>query len=195
MLDAVEELAVRSGPSAVSVRAVSAASGVSNGALYHSFASRAGLLAHAWLRAGRRFLAVQSALVDDALARQPAVDAVVAAADAPVIFAGRYATSAKLVLTVRRSEALAADIPGELSVELRDLETQLVGLMMRLASRLWDRTDAAAVDVITSCIVDLPTALLLARNAIDDPTRRAQLRAAVRAVLAVGPPPPRSATS
>lgn len=189
VLDAVEELAVRAGPAAVSIRAISAAVGISNGAVYHAFASRAGLMAHAWLRAGRRFLAVQSALVDEVPEGQDAADAVVAAADAPVVFAGRYANSARLVFTVRRADVLADDIPSDVAAQLRDLDSQLVDLMVRLARRLWDRKDRAAVDVITSCIVDLPTALLLSRDAVEDPTRRAQLRAAVRAVLAVGPPP------
>ncbi len=45
-----------SGPAAVTIRAISAAVGVSNGALYHTFGSRSGLMGRAWLRAGRRFL-------------------------------------------------------------------------------------------------------------------------------------------
>jgi hypothetical protein len=63
--------------------------------------------------------------------------------------------------------------------------------MIRLALHMWDRKDAAAVDVITSCVVDLPTALLLRRKRVGSATAREQLHAAVRAVLTVGPPPPR----
>ena len=40
------------GPAAVTIRAISSATGVSNGAVYHTFGSRAGVLARAWLRAG-----------------------------------------------------------------------------------------------------------------------------------------------
>ena len=69
VLDAAEALAVASGPAAVTIRGISAAVGVSNGALYHSFGSRAGLLAQAWLRAGRRFLDAQAAVVDSTLFR------------------------------------------------------------------------------------------------------------------------------
>src|SRR5689334_2657854 len=110
VLDAVEHLAARSGPQAVSIRAVSAAVGVSNGALYHTCSSRNGLIGHAWLRAGRRFLALQTTLVDRALrpdSEASAVDAVVAAADAPVAFAERHPDSATLLLQVRRDELLA----------------------------------------------------------------------------------------
>jgi hypothetical protein len=41
--------------------------------------------------------------------------------------------------------------------------------------------------IVTTCIVDLPTAILLRRDRLSSPTARAHLRAAVRAVLAVGP--------
>ncbi len=192
MLGAVERLAAASGPAAVTIRAIGDAVGVSNGAVYHAFGSRAGLMAQAWLRAGRRFLTLQTTLVDQALAepsRPSAADAVVAAAEAPVVFAERYPDSAKLLLTVRREELLDADLPDEITTELRDLDQSLVGLMIRLAAGVWDRKDARAVDAITTCIVDLPTAILLRRDRLGNTTAREHLRAAVRAVLDVGPPP------
>jgi AcrR family transcriptional regulator len=191
VLDAVESLAVASGPAAVTIRAISAAVGVSNGALYHTFGSRAGLVGRAWLRAGRRFLEVQNALVDQALSKtgpRTPVAAVVAAADAPVVFAEQYPDSSKLLLTVRREELLDSDLPDEIATELSDLDRLLVGLMIRLAVNLWDRKDARAVDAITTCIVDLPTAILLRRDRLADATARQHLRASVRAVLDVGPP-------
>ena len=192
VLDAVESLAVASGPAAVTIRAISAAIGVSNGALYHTFGSRSGLMGRAWLRAGRRFLTVQNTLVDQALSEtgpRAAVAAVAAAADAPVVFAEQYPDSSKLLLTVRREELLNSDLPDEIAMELRDLDRLLVGLMIRLAVNVWDRKDARAVDTITTCIVDLPTAILLRRDRLGNATAREHLRAAVRAVLDIGPPP------
>lgn len=192
VLDAVESLAVASGPAAVTIRAISAAVGVSNGALYHTFGSRSGLMARAWLRAGRRFLSVQSALVDEALSKadpRAAAAAVVAAADAPAVFAEQYPDSSKLLLTVRREELLDADLSDEIATELSDLDRLLVGLMIRLTVKIWDRKDARAVDAITTCIVDLPTAILLRRDRLANTTAREHLRASVRAVLDVGPPP------
>ena len=192
VLDAVESLAVASGPAAVTIRAISAAIGVSNGALYHTFGSRSGLMGRAWLRAGRRFLTVQNALVDRALSEtgpRAAVAAVAVAADAPVVFAEQYPDSSKLLLTVRREELLNSDLPDEIAMELRDLDRLLVGLMIRLAVNVWDRKDARAVDTITTCIVDLPTAILLRRDRLGNATAREHLRAAVRAVLDIGPPP------
>jgi AcrR family transcriptional regulator len=193
ILDAVERLAVQSGAAAVTIRAISDAVGVSNGAVYHTFGSRAGLASRAWLRAGHRFLTLQTQLIDTAQAADP-VAAVVAAADAPAVFAERYPDSSRLVLTVRRDELLGSETPTDLADQLRDLDRLLVASMVRLARALWDRKDAAAVDVITTCIVDLPTAILLNHNRIDDSQARERLSAAVRAVLAVGPPATRRRT-
>jgi AcrR family transcriptional regulator len=176
----------------VTIRAISAAVGVSNGALYHTFGSRSGLMARAWLRAGRRFLTLQTTLVDQALSKadqQAAVDAVVAAADAPAVFAQQFPESAKLLLTMRREELFDSELSGEIAAELSDLDKLLIELMVRLAVNAWDRKDARAVDTITTCIVDLPTAILLSRDRLNNATAREHLRAAARAVLAVGPPP------
>jgi AcrR family transcriptional regulator len=186
MLDAAESLAAEAGPSAVTIRAVAAAAGVSNGALYHTFGSRAELLARTWLRAARRFLATQRVLVDGSLAPR---DAVVAAAEAPAVFAEHYPQSSSVLLAVQREELIDEGIRRELESEVAATQTQLIELMVRLATALWDRKDAAAVDVITTCIIDLPTSILLQRNRINNPTAVEHLRAAVRAVLDVGPPP------
>ncbi|OJZ69954.1 TetR family transcriptional regulator [Mycobacterium paraffinicum] len=187
ILDAVERLAVRSGPASVTIRAVSDATGVSNGALYHTFGSRAGLVGRAWLRAGHRFLCAQSESID-AAPEGDGVAAVVAAAEAPAVFAETHTESSQLLLTVRRDELLGPDMPPDIATQLRDLDRSLVETMILLARRLWDRTDAAAVDVVTTCIVDLPTAILLRRNRIHEPDARERLRAAVTAVLDVGEP-------
>ena len=184
VLAAVESLAARSGPAAVTIRAVSEATGASNGAVYHGFGSRAGLIAAAWLRAGRRFLDMQRELVDSA---HDAVAAVVAAADTPLIFAERHPESSALLLAIRREELLTDDLPVDVAEPLRHLDTELIGLLIRLATAMWERRDAAAVDTITTCVVDLPTAIVLSRNRLGNNAARAQLHAAVRAVLAVGP--------
>lgn len=184
VLDAVEALAARSGPAAVTIRAVGAASGVSNGAVYHTFGSRAGLVAAAWLRAGHRFLALQDQLVGQVY--EPTA-AVIAAADAPVVFAERYPDSSKLLLAIRRDELLTSDLPKPTAGQLRDLDTALTALLIRLAVAMWDRKDANAVDAITTCVIDLPTAIVLSRNRLGSCVARAHLHAAVRAILAVEP--------
>lgn len=189
VLDAAESLAVEAGPAGVTTRSVAAAAGISNGAIYHNFGSRTELVARTWLRAARRFLDVQTELVDAALARVAAdpVDAVVAAAQAPAVFYERQPQSAQLVWRVQRDQLLGPDLPASLAAELNDLDRRLIELMVRLSSHLWGRRDGAAVDAITVCIVDLPTAIILSRNRISNSWARDRLSAAVRAVLADEP--------
>ncbi|GAB0108149.1 TetR/AcrR family transcriptional regulator [Nocardia sp. JMUB6875] len=189
VLDAAEDLAVASGPAAVTIRAVAAATGVSNGALYHTFSSRAELVARTWIRAAHRFLTLQAEMVADAA---DPVDAVLAAAQAPAEFAARHPASTQLFFRVRRTDLLGDDLPETVHAEVAATQTTLIELMKTLSRRLWGRADAAAVDTVTLCLVDLPTAILLDRDRLTNPIARQQLRAAVHAVLDLGPAPHRT---
>ncbi|WP_067983387.1 TetR/AcrR family transcriptional regulator [Nocardia caishijiensis] len=189
LLDAAERVAVESGPAAVTVRALSEATGVSNGAIYHAFGSRAGLLGRTWLRAARRFLEMQRRAVDQALPMSPssdqAVEAVVAAADTPAEFLLQHAASGRFLLTVSRQELLGAnEIPDDIAEELRRLDESLTELFVVLARGVYGRGDREAVAVVRDCVVELPTALLLRGRRDPEPAVRQRLAAAVRAVLA-----------
>src|SRR6476620_7681680 len=120
-LDAAERLAVEGGPSSVTLRAVAASTEMSNGAIYHAFGSRGGLVGRVWLRAAHRFLDLQQASVERALERGP-VDAVVAAADTPAVFAEKFPQSSRFLLTVRRDELLGSDVPEDVAAELSRLD-------------------------------------------------------------------------
>jgi AcrR family transcriptional regulator len=179
MLDAAEELAVVGGVKAVTIRAVSDRAGISNGAIYHAFGSRGGLVGRAWVRAARRFLALQQRAVD---AEDQPVRAVVAAADAPAVFSERYPSSARLVLGTPREE-LIGEAPAEVQAELRALDTDLRDLLIRLSIAMWDRKDAASVALIEDCVVGLPTGLMLRRPMPPTDDARRRLAAAVQAIL------------
>ncbi|MFC0454842.1 TetR/AcrR family transcriptional regulator [Rhodococcus jostii] len=196
VLDTAERLAVEGGPSAVTLRAVAAATEMSNGAIYHAFGSRGGLVGRAWLRAAHRFLGLQQESVEQALGqdgadgRAAAVDAVVAAADTPAVFAEQFPQSSRFLLTVRRDELLGSDVPDDVAGELTRLDSVLVELFVRLARALWGRKDGRAVEVIEACVVGLPTGLLLQARRKPDAAMRQRLETAVRAVLTLDPPPP-----
>jgi AcrR family transcriptional regulator len=179
MLDAAEELAVKGGVKAVTIRAVSDRAGISNGAIYHAFGSRGGLVGRAWVRAARRFLALQQQAVD---AEDDPIRAVVAAADAPAVFSEQYPLSAQLVLGTSREE-LIGEAPAEVQAELRALDTNLRDLLIRLSIAMWDRKDAASVAVIEDCVVGLPTGLMLRRPMPPAADTRRRLAAAVQAIL------------
>lgn len=196
LLDATERIAVDEGPAAVTVRAVSQVTGISNGAIYHAFGSRGAMVGRAWLRAAERFLDMQRQAVDHALAASEpmhiaAVNAVVAAADTPAAFAERFPASSRLVLGVRREDLLGTDVPEDVADTMARVDGMLVALFILLSRALWDREDGRAVQVIEDCIVGLPTGLLLRGRRRPDAAARSRLEAAVRAILALDPPPVR----
>jgi AcrR family transcriptional regulator len=181
LLDAAEQLAVEGGVSAVTIRAVSERAGISNGAIYHAFGSRGGLVGRAWVRAAKRFLTLQKQAVD---AEDDPVRAIVAAADTPAVFSEQYPSSARLWLSIPRAE-LIGDAPADVQAELRALETDLRDMLIRLSIAMFDRKDAASVAVIEDCVVGLPTGLMLRRPMPPTDATRRRLAAAVEAILSV----------
>jgi AcrR family transcriptional regulator len=198
VLDVAERLAVAAGPAAVTIRALSEATSVSNGALYHAFGTRAGLLGRAWVRAAEGFLQLQRDAVEHVLGgdanpvdEATAVEAVVAAALCPASFFDRSPISAQFLLTVPRDELLrSGEIPADVATELRQLDKALGRIFVRLSCSLWDRKDTQALALIRDCVVALPTALLLRDNRTADDTARERLATAVRAVLTIPPSNP-----
>ncbi|MFI7635370.1 helix-turn-helix domain-containing protein [Nonomuraea sp. NPDC049400] len=198
LLDVAEQLVADGGPERFTVRGLAAASGVSNGAIYHAFGSLPVLLGRLWLRAAADFLDLQVELIDAVHGgdRESAVEAVVAAASAPAVFADRRPAAARMLVTVRRDQLLGPQVPQELAEQMFALDKRLVALLTRLSRALWGRADGASVEVVTMCVVDLPTAVF--RRALSEPTTdgrpvigadsRERLKAAVRAVLTLPPP-------
>jgi AcrR family transcriptional regulator len=197
LLDVAEQLITDSGLAGLTLRGLAAAAGVSNGSIYHAFASKDSLLAHAWLRAARRLYQFQIEGLDTAVTNTLGTDAVVTAALAPVRLATSYPASARLFFAQRRDQLFSADLPVALSAELDAAQSEFTGLLRRLADLVWSRHDRAAVESIAACIVDLPTGLLrrhlMAGEAVDELVGR-RIEAATRAILALplGVPPPRS---
>jgi len=189
VLDAAEELLVERGRAALTIRALAERSGASNGSIYHAFGSLDTIAGAAWLRRAQRFLAVQKAGMDEALEAGSGTRAVQAAADAPARLAEEDPRAAQLLVTLQRDDLLTDGVAPAVADGLRALDAELVDTMRRLARAMWDRADAAAVDVVTTCVVRLPAALLFGeiRAGRVRPHTRAQLAAAVGAVLDCGP--------
>ncbi|WP_204803383.1 TetR/AcrR family transcriptional regulator [Mycobacterium riyadhense] len=191
VIDSAEELVAQDGMDAVTIRALTKATGVSNGAIYRTFESRGGLLGRVWVRAERRFLDLLTSRVKDAKSQSDCdpLDAVYAAAETSLLYPEMYPGSSALLMTVRREEIVSQAMPREVADQLRASERELAEVMARLAEGLWDRRDASAVDLIATCIVDLPKWIAPRGQRFSMPILRDYLRAAVRSVLEVGPPP------
>jgi AcrR family transcriptional regulator len=185
LLDAAEALLVQEGRNGLTVRTLAARTGASNGSIYHAFGTLPDLVAHAWLRRARQFLELQRTAVDAELAAGNAVGAVQAAADAPARLFEAETSAARLLTALGRDDVLAAGVSEAVAADLGSLDGELVALLRRLAGAVWDRTDRPAVDVVTTCVVRLPAALLFPgiRAGRVPPLSRRQLAAAVAAVL------------
>jgi AcrR family transcriptional regulator len=188
VLDAAEELLVEHGRAGLTVRALSGRAGVSNGSIYHAFGTVEDVVASAWLRRAEEFLDLQRDGVDEGLARGDARAAVQAAADAPARLAEGNLRAARLLVALDRDELLTDAVSGPVADRLRALDAALLYTLRVLARAARGRADAAAVDVITTCVVHLPTALLFPKIRAGGvpPLTRAQLAAAVGAVLDCG---------
>ncbi|MGY1664332.1 TetR/AcrR family transcriptional regulator [Geodermatophilus sp. SYSU D00696] len=188
VLDAAEELLVAEGRAQLTVRGLAARSGASNGSIYHAFGSLETVVAAAWLRRAQQFLELQRTAVAEA--GGDGRRAVQAAADAPARLAGLDLRAAQLLFRLQRDDLLTDAVAPEVADALRSLDAALLDTLRLLARGVWDRDDGAAVGVVTTCVVRLPTALLLPeiRAGRVRPHTRAQLAAAVAAVVDCGPP-------
>lgn len=186
VIDCVEALVARTGLDALTIRALTTATGFSNGAIYRAFGSRGGLIGRMWIRAESRYLQLVKNLI--AQAHSP-FDAVIAAAEASILYPQQYPISAAVLFNVRRAEILSQPMSTEISDQLRALDHELGGIMSGLAMDLWQRCDAEVLDLVTVCVIDLPKWIALRSNKFGLPLVGEYLRGAIQAVLAVGPPP------
>ncbi|ATY12815.1 TetR/AcrR family transcriptional regulator [Amycolatopsis sp. AA4] len=187
ILDVAERLIAAIGPEALTVRRLAQEAGVPNSTIYHSFTNLPALIGRTWLRAATFFLDEQERLVD---AAADPVEAVVAAAGTPAVIADVRPDAARMMIAIPAKRVLGPHLPEDVAEALHALDKRLVRLLVRLARQLWNRGDGTAVEVITACVVDLPTALLRRELATGPASgeSRERLAAAVRAILALDPP-------
>ena len=173
----------------LTIRALSSASGASNGAVYHAFGSRDGLLARVWAEEAGRFLTFQRDRVAEAMGEGDPTAALVAAALAPAAYAKDDEDGARLLLAATADDLLTSEL-DEGRTQLLQLQKELRALLVELASALWERGDRAAVTTVRHCVVTLPGALLLKSDRITDPLAQHSLEHAVRGIAAAPPAGP-----
>lgn len=190
LLRHARDLWIERGVDGLTIRALSSASGASNGAVYHAFGSRDGLLARVWAEEAGRFLAFQRDRVAEAMGEGEATAALVAAALAPAAYAKDDEDGARLLLAATVDDLLTSELDEEGRPQLLQLQKELGVLLVELASALWERGDRAAVTVVRHCVVTLPGALLLKADRITDPLAQHSLEHAVRGIAAAPPAGP-----
>jgi AcrR family transcriptional regulator len=156
LLDAVRDLIVEGGPRAAGIRAIADRSGAPSGSLYHRFGSRDELVAHAWLRAVRRFQAGFVAALDHDDPRTGVVNAVRWA----VCFTLDHPADTALLLDYSRKDLLDAEPTGTLAEDLVKVNDQLALALRTLARRLYGAATRSALERVSFAVIDLPQAVL-----------------------------------
>jgi AcrR family transcriptional regulator len=169
------------------MRALGIAAGVSNGALYHAFGSRDGLLARVWTRDAEKFLAFQRERVEQSLRQGDPTSALVVAALAPASYAVQNEDGARLLLATDADQLMTPELDPDGRDHLLRLQRDLGRLLVELATALWDRRDTAAVTTVRYCVVNLPGTLLLKGRNVTDPIAQHALEHAVRGIASHPP--------
>jgi AcrR family transcriptional regulator len=197
LLDEAERLVTTGDPAGLTLRALAARAGASNGTIYHAFGSKEELLARLWLRAVARLSeAMTESRRSAALAATgtpTGADSVVAVAIAPVLLARRHPASAQLFFTQRSDQLFSAGLSPDVVALLDEEERRFVRLLRDLATNVWQRSDRAAVEAIAACVVDVPGGMLrraLIERREPDGVIERRIAAAARAILALPLDPP-----
>lgn len=188
LLDTAEQLVASSGIGDLTLRGLAQAAGVSNGSIYHAFASKEELLARLWVRTSDRVLATMLERMASARSggADSAVDAVVAVALTPLELIRVRPDAARIFFSHRREQLVSTTLPNDVRGALDDVQRRFTAALIDLADGVWGRRDRIAVAAITACVVDLPSGLLR-RQLFDergvDPHTEERIAAAVRAIL------------
>ena len=169
ILDAARDLLLESGARALTVDAISSASGAPVGSIYHRFGSLDGLLAEMWIAAVRRFQASFLAALDG---MHSPVDAAVDAAVSMFDFARDAPADARLLAALRREDLFAATGSVTLRRQLEELNRPVEDRLAALSRHLFGNAGPTALQRTTFAVVDIP-------------------HGAVRRHLLAGSPPPR----
>jgi AcrR family transcriptional regulator len=184
LLDAAAALAAEHGPAGLTMAGLAHANGAPSGSLYHRFASRAALLGEVWLRAVDRF---QAGFLE-ALGREPALDACVAAAWHVIAWSRDHDVELRILLR-GPGEFAADDWPAGLRGRAEATQSRLDDALRDAAGRLPDHRGDALERVVLAT-VDLPYAVArrhLRAGAGRIPARAdALVRRSARAILEAG---------
>jgi len=188
ILDAARDVVVRDGARALTIDAVTRATAVPVGSIYHRFRSVDELLARLWLRAARRS---QDAGLDAAAALGDRAwddpgEAAVSVALALYDFCVRERSDAILLASFRPADLLRLQLPAELATDLTTINEPIKPLIDRIARACFGRANARTRDLVHLVLADLPYGFgrrHLEAGLTPPPSHRAALGPAVRAVL------------
>jgi AcrR family transcriptional regulator len=167
ILKAAASLVAARGPSAATITAIGHSIGAPNGSIYHRFRSRDELLGRLWLTKAAAFQANWARALEHPDPRAAGLEAALSLPrSARADLAG-----ARILLLHRREDFLMRGWPTEMKREAERLGTEVSDQLAAITRRLFGRNTAAARQVATFAVLDLPFS-------------------AVRRFVANGEPPP-----
>ncbi len=147
----IESLAAR-GPGAATITAISTAVGAPNGSIYHRFKSRDELLGRLWLTKAAFFQDRWVRALEHSETRQAGLGA---ALSLPRAVREDF-DGARIMLLHRREDFLSEGWPPEMKAEAERLRNQVKEQLAGITRRLFGRGTAAAREVATFAVLDLP---------------------------------------
>ena len=152
ILGAAATLVATRGPGAATMTAIGAAIGAPNGSIYHRFRSRDELLGRLWLTKAAFFQDRWEQALKGPEPRQAGLDAALSLPRA----AREDFEGARIMLLHRREDFLDEGWPPEMRAQADRLGQQVVRLLGNATKLLFGSNTAAARQVTTFAVLDLP---------------------------------------
>jgi AcrR family transcriptional regulator len=181
LLDTAERLVAEGGPRALTIEALTAATGAPVGSIYHRFSSRAVLAAELWLRAVERF---QAGLISE-LGATDVIHAGENAALHTLRWSRRNWHAARMLLLYRDIDFIAPDLPEQWAARAAALNDPLLAALRDYGARRYGSCSAMALRRVGLAIVDLPYGAVHRHLAADRPIPQSIDRLLVGAVNTV----------
>ena len=152
ILSAAASIVAARGPGAATITAIGTAMGAPNGSIYHRFKSRDELLGRLWLTKAQFFQSRWAEALQEPVARKAGL----AAALSLPRTAREDFQAARIMLLHRREDFLSQRWPPEMQAEARRLGKQVESMLADITRRLFGHNTAAARQVATFAVLDLP---------------------------------------
>jgi AcrR family transcriptional regulator len=152
ILSAAASLVAAQGPAAATITAIGTAIGAPNGSIYHRFRSRDELLGRLWLGRAEFFQNRWAQALQEPDPRRAGLEA---ALSLPRAVRDDF-EGARIMLLHRREDFLSQGWPPEMQEEADRLGQQVKHMLAEITRRLFGRNTAAARQVATFAVLDLP---------------------------------------
>lgn len=186
ILNAAATLVAARGPAAATITAIGTAIGAPSGSIYHRFRSRDELLGRLWLTKAKYFQDRWAEALQEPNARKAGLAAALSLPRA----ARDDFEGARIMLLHRREDFLSHSWPLEMQAEAGRLSKQVVDMLADITRRLFGRNTAAARQVATFAVLDLPFSAVrrcVAAGELPPPIIDDLIAKAYAAVVAAGP--------